>query len=132
MANGVSEEAVRAAIGAADEFELLGGGGQRRVWRVRQGDRTDAVKVLLDVDRARVEREVEALKAVDNLRVMKFREALTVTDSGRSLAPIRTPIDGSELPRLSGRGGAVSGRRVSFEKDSGSGFDSAWNRAKQY
>lgn len=88
MADGVSEKAVRSALGTVDEFEALGGGGQGRVWRVRQGSRTYAVKVLLGVDATRVEREVEALRAVDNPHVMKFRDTFTVTDAGRSFPAI--------------------------------------------
>jgi hypothetical protein len=89
MANGVNEDAVRAAVGEVDEFESLGGGGQGRVWRVRRGNEIDAVKVLLEVDPERADREVKALQAVNSPHVMKFRGTLTVVDGARTLAAIR-------------------------------------------
>src|SRR5437870_4134795 len=89
MANGVNEDAVRAAVGEVDEFESLGGGGQGRVWRVRRGNQVDAVKVLLEVDPDRADREVAALQAVDNPHVMKLRGTLTVVDGARTYAAIR-------------------------------------------
>ncbi len=89
MSNGVSEDAVRAAVGEVDEFESLGGGGQGLVWRVKRGNEEEAVKVLRDIDPERADREVEALQAVDSPHVMKFRGTLSVIDGSETHAAIR-------------------------------------------
>jgi serine/threonine protein kinase len=89
VANGVSEAAVRAAVGNVDEFESLGGGGQGLVWRVRRGNDVDVVKVLHEVDAERAEREVGALQRVNSRHVMQYRGTLTVVDGNRTFAAIR-------------------------------------------
>src|SRR6266511_934522 len=76
----VPEEPVRRALGDdVEELEALGGGGQGHVWRVKQRGVERVVKVIPgDADPARVEREVQALRAVASPRVMSFFDTLTV------------------------------------------------------
>ena len=75
----VPEEPVRRALGDVEELEALGGGGQGHVWRVKQDGVERVVKVIPgDADPARVEREVQALRAVASPRVMSFFDTLTV------------------------------------------------------
>ncbi len=85
----VPEDAVRAALGQVEELEELGEGGQGRVWRVRQSGQDDVIKVIPDVDTARVEREVAALKAVDSPNVMKFKATLTIKHNSDEWPAIR-------------------------------------------
>jgi eukaryotic-like serine/threonine-protein kinase len=67
----------------------LGGGGQGQVWRIRQKGVSKVVKVLPgDADPARVQREVQALKAVRSPRVMSFFETLTVAHGQKRLPAI--------------------------------------------
>lgn len=110
MAIDISDDAVRDAIGEVEDLESLGGGGQGRVWRVKQGGVENVVKVLdADADSARVEREVQALKAVNSPRVMSFLDTLTVA------------FDGKDLPAIQGEfipGGTVADRLAADDRPS--------------
>jgi eukaryotic-like serine/threonine-protein kinase len=59
------------------------------VWRVRQGGRDDVIKVLFSANAPRVEREVDAMRAVNSPHVMKFLESLTLRTGENTLAAIR-------------------------------------------
>lgn len=89
MKENVPESAVRAALGDVEEIQQLGEGGQGQVWRVRQEGQDEVVKVIPEADPGRVEREVEALKAVDSPRVMKFHGTLMVEHGGKRWPAIR-------------------------------------------
>ena len=90
LAVNVPEEPVRQALGDVDELEALGGGGQGRVWRVKQNGMERVIKVIPgDTDPARVEREVRALQAVTSPRVMAFFDTLTVVHGRKRWPAIR-------------------------------------------
>lgn len=105
MAGRVPTDAVRAAIGDVEEIESLGGGGQGDVWRVREGDRDDIVKVLADASPERVEREIGGLRSVDSPYVMKFSTTLAVEHDGMAYPAFRGEyIEGGTIATRLGNG----------------------------
>lgn len=64
---------IESAVGAADECQPVGSpSGNGECWRVRQGSHTEAFKLVINGDRDRLGREVEALERVSSPRVVQF------------------------------------------------------------
>lgn len=86
----MDEDAVRQALGDVEELEDLGGGGQGRVWRVRQNGQETVLKVIPGAEDAeRVRREAESLRSINSPRVMAYHDTTVIEDGGRRWPAIR-------------------------------------------
>lgn len=86
----MDEDAVRRALGDVEELEDLGGGGQGRVWRVRQNGQDTVLKVIPGAEDAeRVRREAESLRSINSPRVMAYLDTTVIEDGGQRLPAIR-------------------------------------------
>jgi eukaryotic-like serine/threonine-protein kinase len=81
---------VRRALGEVDELEDLGGGGQGRVWRVKQNGQETVLKVIPGAEDAeRVRREAESLRSINSLRVMAYHDTTVIEDGDQRWPAIR-------------------------------------------
>ena len=86
----MDEAAVRRALGDLEDIEDLGGGGQGRVWRVRQNGQDTVLKVIPGAEDAeRVRREAESLRSINSPWVMAYHDTTVVEDAGQRWPAIR-------------------------------------------
>jgi serine/threonine protein kinase len=77
----IDEHAVRRALGEVEELEDLGGGGQGRVWRIKQNGQETVLKVIPGAEDAeRVRREAESLRSINSSRVMAYHDNTVIED----------------------------------------------------
>lgn len=99
-------EAIREALPEATDVEPLDGGGQGFVWRVVVGGREEALKILDPAKADRADREVEALKAISSLYVMRFYGTIDIRHGDQSYQAIRGEFI---------RGGTVHSKQAACE-----------------
>jgi serine/threonine protein kinase len=86
----IDEQAVRRALGKVEELEDLGGGGQGRVWRVKQNGEETVIKVIPGAEDAeRVRREAESLRSINSRRVMAYHGTTVIEDGDQRWPAIR-------------------------------------------
>ena len=79
----IPESALRSAIDGVDELAFIDRGGQGDAWRLRRNGGDDEVlKVIVGADPARVLREIEVMRTINDPRVMRFTEAGSLAHSG--------------------------------------------------
>lgn len=79
----IPEAAIQAAVDGVDEIEFIDRGAQGDAWRIRRnGGGDEVLKVIVQGETARVDKEIYTMKKVDSPFVMDFTEAGTMEHSG--------------------------------------------------